>query len=682
MPGSAAILSWHFDWTIVSLLLAAAAIYLRGWLIGRKLLRTPQDENRLLAFYCGLLAIFLALESPLDTFDSLFISAHMTQHLLLMMIAPPLLLLGDPYVPLLRGLPKGLVKEGLGPFLTWPLLRRVERWITLPPVAWLVFALSSVLWHVPQFYELALRDPKWHAAQHACFFWTGILFWWPVVFPAARWPRWIFIPYLLLADGLNTAISAFFVFSDSILYPFYGPDRIGGLSARGDQAAAGAIMWVPGSMVYLIPAIYIGFRLFSLVTVPTAPRLVNIALPARARRKWPVAKLRRGAQLAVLLLAIAVMADGFTGTQVAPLNLAGTLPWIYWRALSVFALLLVGNLFCMACPFTLVRDVGRTFLPARMRWPRFLRSKWLPSGLILIYLWSYEAFGLWSSPWMTAWIIAGYFLAAVTVDGIFRGASFCKYVCPIGQFHFITSLVSPREVRVRSLAVCRTCITYDCIRGNSRARGCELQLFQPKKSSNLDCTFCMDCVQACPHDNVALLPVAPAATLTVDPHRSSLGRLSKRTDIALLALVIVFGAFVNAAGMARPVMRLEHGWHARLGPNSLPAIVAAFVLAGVVVPALFATLLPTWRRFALALVPVGVAMWASHLLYHVNTFGSSRPAQILLLDAGLLLTLYVNRRIAKESIRHLLPWAAVSGVLYLTGIWIVFQPMEMRGMIH
>ena len=62
--------------------------------------------------------------------------------------------------------------------------------------------------------------------------------------------------------------------------------------------------------------------------------------------------------------------------------------------------------------------------------------------------------------------------AALLVDGIFRGASFCKYVCPIGQFHFVSSLVSPREVRVRSLAVCQKCGTYDCIRGNDRARGC------------------------------------------------------------------------------------------------------------------------------------------------------------------------------------------------------------------
>jgi putative membrane protein len=84
--------------------------------------------------------------------------------------------------------------------------------------------VSTIFWRTPKFYELALRSPSWHGAQHASFFWTGILFWWPVITPSpARqsWPRWTLIPYLLLGDILNTALSAFLVFSDRILYPSY-----------------------------------------------------------------------------------------------------------------------------------------------------------------------------------------------------------------------------------------------------------------------------------------------------------------------------------------------------------------------------------------------------------------------------------------------------------------------------
>ncbi|HWF02978.1 MAG TPA: cytochrome c oxidase assembly protein [Candidatus Angelobacter sp.] len=547
-----------------------------------------------------------------------------------------------------------------------------------------------------------------HGLQHASFFWTGIVFWWPIIRPVpgkSDWPEWVAIPYLLAADLVNTGLSAAFVFSGRVLYPSYEAIHAGGMGAQNDQTLGGLIMWVPGSLVYLVPAFLFTMRLL------TGPKLRKSGEIVRrvARRESKPSKsiillpgFRRAAQVAMLLVAIAVMADGFFGRQVASLNLAGVLPWIHWRALSVLALLAVGNLFCMACPFTLVRDMGRKFLPAKLRWPRALRTKWLAAALIALYLWAYEAFGLWNSPWLTAWVITGYFGTALLIDGIFRGATFCKYVCPIGQFHFVSSLVSPREVRVRSQQVCKSCQTHDCIRGNERARGCELFLFQPKKEGNLDCTFCLDCVKACPSENVALLPVIPASTIVKDPYRSSIGMLSRRTDLAALALLIVFGAFVNAAGMTGPVMVWEHRWHARLGPGAMPWIIAAFILGGAVLLPLFisfgfslTTSKELMHRFAFALVPMGFAMWLAHLMFHfVSSLGAWIPAgwltsaQILILDGGLLLTLYVGWRIAtqyrdriRNSIAILLPLAAVACGLYAAGIWILFQPMQMRGMM-
>ena len=723
-PAVAALLSWTLDARVIALLLLVALVYVRGWVRIRRALHHPRDFTRLYAFLGGLAVLFIATESPLDTFDNLFLSAHMAQHLLLMMVAPPLILQGDPVLPLLRGLPKRFVKEGLGPFLTWMPLRRVAGFITSPVFAWFAFAISTVFWHLPKFYELALRSTTWHGIQHASFFWTGILFWWPIIQPGPgrpKWPSWVAIPQLLFGDLLNTAISAFFVFSGRLLYPVYATVRAGTLSAQDDQTLAGLIMWVPGSLIYLVPAFVLVMRIFSRPQAAVAPaRIRRTPPPGVSSRRFVTPRMRRLAQVFMLLVAIAVMADGFLGPQIAPLNLAGVLPWIHWRALSILALLALGNLFCMACPFTFVRDFGRKVLPARLRWPKPLRTKWLAVVLIVLYLWAYEAFSLWNSPWLTAWIIAAYFLAALLIDGLFRGATFCKYVCPIGQFHFVSSLLSPREVGVKRPEVCRSCKTYDCIRGNETARGCELYLFQPRKTGNLDCTFCLDCVKACPHDNVSLISIAPAKSLIRDPYRSSIGRLSRRTDIVALALLIVFGAFVNAAGMVSPVIAWEH---------SMPVNIGLFVLAG-------ALLLPTLavlfsgvlnklsgvplnvsefaRRSALALVPVGVAMWAAHLLYHLATsFGAAwpaiqraatgtvrmvampsipmwlTPAQILLLDAGLLLTLYVAWRIASQytskvhaALALAAPWAAVSCALYAAGIWILFQPMQMRGMLH
>ena len=693
---SSALASWSLNWTVVSSLLALLTLYVRGWLRGRTLLRDERDITRLALFTAGLAALFIALASPLDVFDSLFLSAHMAQHLMLMMLAPPLILYGKPFLPLLRGLPRSFVKEGLGPFLAWPFAKRAGQFLVTPLVAWLIFALSTLGWHLPALYELALRSTTWHGIQHACFFWSGILFWWPIFESQKRFPSWYFIPYLLLADLVNTALAAFFVFSGKLLYPSYEAVQATGLKTLDDQVLAGLIMWVPGSLIYLVPGFLLAMKVFAGKPVTRASRVQR----ARGRRPagsgWlaRVAQHRRWLQALLLFIAIAVMIDGWFGRQVTPLNLAGTLPWLYWRALSVFALLLVGNLFCMVCPFVLVRDLGRKVLPANLRWPRALRNKWLASCLLLLYLWSYEAFGLWDSPWLTAWLIAGYFIGALTIDGLFRGASFCKYVCPIGQFHFVVSTLSPREIAVKRPAVCQTCTTFDCIKGNQISRGCELDLFQPKKIGNLDCTFCLDCVNSCPHGNVGLIAVIPAKTLLAEDYRSSIRRLGKRLDWIMLILIVTFGAFANAAGMIDPVMMWEHGWHAKLGIHSMPWIVAAFILlVTLIIPAPLVGLcgllsvgmstLQAIRKFAILLTPVGIGMWAAHVSYHAlaTLVTDVVPFEIMLLDAGFLLCCFLLWRATQGSLRLAIPWATLALAMYTAGLWIVFEPMQMRGRI-
>src|SRR5690606_20309828 len=117
--------------------------------------------------------------------------------------------------------------------------------------------------------------------------------------------------------------------------------------------------------------------------------------------------------------------------------------------------------------------------------------------------------------------------------------------CPIGQFNFVASAMSPLEVQVREPAVCSTCRTFDCIKGTPPAppdgrparRGCELRLFLPSKIGNMDCTFCLDCVHACPHDNVAIGARVPGVELADSRRRSGVGRLTERTDVAALATV-------------------------------------------------------------------------------------------------------------------------------------------------
>jgi cytochrome c oxidase assembly factor CtaG len=258
--------SWTFEpWIIIPVLLAGS-IYLRGWWQLHR--RLPRDFGvwRLIAFQAGLLTLFLALASPLHPLAELLLQFHMIQHLLLMMMVPPLLLLGAPTLPLLRGLPRPVLQHGLGPLIASPALQRLGHFLTHPIVCLVTFAVTNIAWHVPVLYELALRSQFWHEVQHICFLVAALLFWWPVVQPwpsRLRWPRWTIIPYLLLADIQNTALSAFLIFSERVLYPTYSAmPRLWGIPALDDQAAAGAIMWVPGSVIFLVPAGVLAIRLF------------------------------------------------------------------------------------------------------------------------------------------------------------------------------------------------------------------------------------------------------------------------------------------------------------------------------------------------------------------------------------------------------------------------------------
>jgi len=298
-PVSAAVLaSWTIRPGFVVLLVLAAALYARGF----RALHIQMPERfprwRLVAFLCGLATLFVAVASPLDAFGGLLLQVHMLQHLLLMFGAPPLLLLGAPALPLLRGLPRGLAKDGLGPFLAWPALRRCGHRLTHPVVCWWALTIATWGWHLPAAYQLALRSPAWHGVEHACFIAAALLFWWPVILPwpsQAHWPRWAVVPYLLLADVQNTIFAAFFTFSDRLLYPFYAAvPRLGGGSALDDQVTAGVIMWVPASLAMFVPATLVVMRLLSPQQTARQRPTTSHAEPSQgAEQTWqPVAPRR------------------------------------------------------------------------------------------------------------------------------------------------------------------------------------------------------------------------------------------------------------------------------------------------------------------------------------------------------------------------------------------------------
>src|ERR1700689_4963204 len=361
------------------------------------------------------------------------------------------------------------------------------------------------------------------------------------------------------------------------------------------------------------------------------------------RRLFHWRHLRTVLQIPLLIVSVAMILDGLLGPSLAPKNLATTLSWVHFRGALVLVLLCAGNFFCLACPFMLVRNVARRFFHPRLNWPQKLRNKWLSVGLFALILFCYEEFSLWSSPWWTAWLIIGYFSAVLMVDGLFKHASFCKFVCPIGQFNFVASTISPLEVKVRDLDVCDSCATKDCIRGRRAPgpdlvvvqRGCELALFQPLKVGNMDCTFCLDCVHACPHDNIGILSRLPASELMVDPRRSGIGRFSQREDLAALAIVFSFGALLNAFGMVSPVYAVET-WLGRIlhVSREAPVLGLIFTFFLIVEPVLLLglaawltcawarsprALLPLAVRYSYGLVPLGFGMWLAHYCFHFLT---------------------------------------------------------------
>jgi len=812
----------------VSILLTAW-IYLRGW---RALSATRPEQIPLWRVGCflgGLLLVFVAIASPLDVYSGVLLIAHMIQHLLLMALAPPLLVLGAPVVPMLRGLPRFFVREGLGPFFTLRPVHAVQRLFASRLFAWLLMNCTFIAWHVPASYDLALRSPGWHQFEHICFLSTSVLFWWHIVAP---WPttykasRWLLLPFLLSADIINTGLSAFLSFSGRVVYPAYAAaPRFFGISVLNDQVAAGSLMWVIGSISFLGAAMLITINLLShkgerrragmeaaqsrltaLRRAEAKPVVVRPRTAANQRPGFDLLRLpavgaflrsrygRQSLQAVSLLISAAIIVDGLFGQQTGSMNLAGIIPWTFGRGIFVLALLLFGNLFCMSCPFTLPRELAKWVLrrigiEGRI-WPRALRNKWLPIALVVLFFWAYEALALWNSPVRTAVLLLAYFATAFAVDSVFRDASFCKYVCPLGQFNFVSSLLSPVEVAPRSLDTCGSCSTRDCIagHGNPQAsapkiaagqplqpfqRGCELHLFLPEKQGNVDCTLCMDCVKACPHDNVGLFMQPPAQDLVQlavrDPQRSAVGRYSQRMDVAVLAATVTAAAFGSAAVMVAPVANALDSLGARLA--SAITIVAGLVLAVALPAALLgiltlvvrfmrpqtslarqpdlpgSTLAQALPRWTLALLPLGLGMWAAHLSFHLITaWGSLEPGllqashdlariglrlghlqqpdwtgeqpllnfrsllgiQMGILDGGLLGTLYLGWRLvsgtgvqtpAAVSIavpvavqprlpgsigaraRVLLPWATIAIALYIAGIWILLQPMQMRGMV-
>jgi cytochrome c oxidase assembly factor CtaG len=267
MPGAVheIFAEWSIPVWLTLTVVVAAVVYLRGWLAIRKTRPALFSGLRLASFLAGLGVLWLAIGSPMDGFADVLLSAHMVEHLLLMSAVPPLLLLGMPVVPLLRGLPALLLRFVVGPILRASQVRRFVRCLVTPVVAWLAMNLAFLAWHIPAAYDFALEHENWHAVEHICFLASSTLFWWCILrpWPASRQRRsWGILLYLVSADVVNTVLSALLAFCGRPVYRYYldhaNPFQVSPLD---DQVLGAVIMWVIGSLVFLVPAILIALQL-------------------------------------------------------------------------------------------------------------------------------------------------------------------------------------------------------------------------------------------------------------------------------------------------------------------------------------------------------------------------------------------------------------------------------------
>jgi putative membrane protein len=252
-------------WISVALYLVAL-VYLRQWLRVAWLVPYGVKAWRAWSFCVGLLLVWVGLGSPLSVLDHDLLTVHMVQHLLLMTIAPPLILLGAPLKLLPQRTLQRLVELIARP-LRWTPMGQVGRMLLHPAVGWIGATATLVVWHVPGAFMLGLRSEMWHGIEQATFLVTGLLFWRPVVESsqnALKSPESSILLYLFFATLPCDILSGFLVFCDRVVYPAYlsSPRRFG-LTALADQQCAGALMWTCVTVVYLVAGAIFAARLLS-----------------------------------------------------------------------------------------------------------------------------------------------------------------------------------------------------------------------------------------------------------------------------------------------------------------------------------------------------------------------------------------------------------------------------------
>ncbi|NIS81096.1 MAG: 4Fe-4S binding protein [Anaerolineales bacterium] len=353
--------------------------------------------------------------------------------------------------------------------------------------------------------------------------------------------------------------------------------------------------------------------------------------------RWPQWLVGATALAVFTYLALA----GIAGTPVGNRNLAITLVWIaWWGALILILVPVGGRLWCSICPLPLpgewaqrgglMQADGRRQLGLGRRWPRRWRNLWLQNiGFLALAIFSAPILTL---PRATAWLLIALVVIALAVSLLFERRSFCRYLCPVGGFIGLYSLLSPLALRVKDPQVCRTHPTKDCYRGNALGHGCPWQVYPGTLNRNANCGLCLECLRTCPLDNVALVWRPGQSDLAAGP-----GRRPLHMDEVFKGAIMLAAALVYSAVMLGPWGALKAAAFNVFSAEWFTYVGGLLVLALVVVPGVLALaasigarLDPSGllrgregiRRAAAGLIPLGLGAWVAFSLGFVFANGS------------------------------------------------------------
>lgn len=256
--------SWDMRPDVLVVLVTMGTLYFVGW---RRLRRQSAHHKlatglRLASYFTGLGIIAISLMSPVDLLGSQLFFMHMIQHMLFMMLAAPLLWLAEPFPIVLWGMPVGMRHRVGSLFTRDSRFRRVLARVTSPGVSWLIFITIYLGWHDPNAYNAALYHDWVHNLQHITFFGASMLYWWPIVGAAphihSHFPPWGKLPYLIGTIPPNMGVGVSIAFASDVRYSYYeSVPRFWGFTVMQDQQLSGAIMWIVGSMMFIMAALVV-----------------------------------------------------------------------------------------------------------------------------------------------------------------------------------------------------------------------------------------------------------------------------------------------------------------------------------------------------------------------------------------------------------------------------------------